>query len=153
MARPIRPWHFLGGIFKGGMGLTHSTWSRRVCSFCASSSYSWYASPLPCSEFYNYYSLNIPNIEWVVEWVVEWWNLPGERVHLTDSTINSPFRGIKSRVLETKPAWMHTWYAWQWVAGWDPRQAATVNQQHPPVHHEGWMVSGEETVFCWVPVQ
>ncbi len=28
---------------------------------------------------------------------------------------------------------------------------AIVNQ-HPPAHHEGWMVSGEETVFCWVPV-
>ncbi len=25
---------------------------------------------------------------------------------------------------------------------------ATVNQ----AHHEGWMVSGQETVFCWVPV-
>jgi hypothetical protein len=24
--------------------------------------------------------------------------------------------------------------------------------QHPPVHHEGWMVSDMETVFCWVPV-
>jgi len=28
---------------------------------------------------------------------------------------------------------------------------ATVNQ-HPPPHHEGWMVSGQETIFCWVPV-
>jgi hypothetical protein len=28
---------------------------------------------------------------------------------------------------------------------------ATVNQ-HPPVHHEGWMISGKETVFCWLPV-
>jgi hypothetical protein len=27
----------------------------------------------------------------------------------------------------------------------------TVNQ-HPPVHHEGWMRSGQETVFCWVSV-
>jgi len=26
-------------------------------------------------------------------------------------------------------------------------------KQHSPVHHdEGWMVSGQETVFCWVPV-
>ncbi len=25
----------------------------------------------------------------------------------------------------------------------------TVNQ-HPPAHHEGWMVSGQETVLCWV---
>jgi hypothetical protein len=24
---------------------------------------------------------------------------------------------------------------------------ATVNQGHPPVHHEGWMVSGQETVL------
>jgi hypothetical protein len=24
--------------------------------------------------------------------------------------------------------------------------------QHPPAHHEGWMVSGQETDFCWVPV-
>jgi len=30
-------------------------------------------------------------------------------------------------------------------------RAATVNQ-HPPVHHEGWMVHGQETVFCWAPV-
>jgi hypothetical protein len=29
---------------------------------------------------------------------------------------------------------------------------ATVNQ-HPPVHHEGWMVSGQETCFCWVGFQ
>jgi hypothetical protein len=28
---------------------------------------------------------------------------------------------------------------------------AKVNQ-HPPAHHEGWMISGQETVFCWVPV-
>jgi hypothetical protein len=28
---------------------------------------------------------------------------------------------------------------------------ATENQ-HPPVHHEGWMESGHKTVFCWVPV-
>jgi hypothetical protein len=28
---------------------------------------------------------------------------------------------------------------------------AIVNQ-HPPVHHEGWMVSGQKTVFCWAPV-
>jgi hypothetical protein len=27
----------------------------------------------------------------------------------------------------------------------------TVNQ-HTPVHHEGGMVSGQGTVFCWVPV-
>ncbi len=32
-----------------------------------------------------------------------------------------------------------------------PCFVATVNQ-YPPVHHEGWMVSGQETVFCWVPV-
>jgi hypothetical protein len=24
--------------------------------------------------------------------------------------------------------------------------------QHPPMHHEGWTVSGQKTVFCWVPV-
>jgi len=28
---------------------------------------------------------------------------------------------------------------------------ATVNQ-HPPGHLKRWMVSGQETVFCWVPV-
>jgi hypothetical protein len=22
---------------------------------------------------------------------------------------------------------------------------------YSPVHHEGWMVSGPETVFCWIP--
>jgi hypothetical protein len=27
-----------------------------------------------------------------------------------------------------------------------------VNRQHQPVHHEGWMVSDRETIFCWVPV-
>jgi hypothetical protein len=32
-----------------------------------------------------------------------------------------------------------------------PEPRATVNQQ-PPVHHEGWMISGQETVFCWVSV-
>jgi hypothetical protein len=29
---------------------------------------------------------------------------------------------------------------------------ATVNQ-HPPAHHEGWMVTGQESAFCWVPAQ
>jgi hypothetical protein len=29
--------------------------------------------------------------------------------------------------------------------------AATMNQ-HPPVHHQGWMICDQETVFCWVPV-
>jgi len=24
--------------------------------------------------------------------------------------------------------------------------------QHPPAHQVGWMVSGQETVFCWVSV-
>ncbi len=28
---------------------------------------------------------------------------------------------------------------------------ATENQ-HPPVHSEGWMINGHEMVFCWVPV-
>jgi len=28
---------------------------------------------------------------------------------------------------------------------------ATVNQ-HPPVHHQGWMICDLETFFCWVPV-
>jgi hypothetical protein len=28
---------------------------------------------------------------------------------------------------------------------------ATVNQ-HPPVHHQGWMICEQETVLCWVPV-
>jgi len=28
---------------------------------------------------------------------------------------------------------------------------ATVNQ-HPSGHHEGWMISGQQIVFCWVPV-
>jgi len=28
---------------------------------------------------------------------------------------------------------------------------ARVNQ-HSPVHHEGWMVSGHKTIFYWVPV-
>jgi hypothetical protein len=28
---------------------------------------------------------------------------------------------------------------------------ATLNQ-HPPAHHVGWMISGQEIVFCWVPV-
>jgi hypothetical protein len=23
---------------------------------------------------------------------------------------------------------------------------------HPPVHHQGWMIRDQETVFCWVPV-
>jgi hypothetical protein len=27
----------------------------------------------------------------------------------------------------------------------------TVNQ-HPPMRHEGWMISSQETVFCYVPV-
>jgi hypothetical protein len=30
-------------------------------------------------------------------------------------------------------------------------EKARVNQQ-PPGHHGGWSVSGQETLFCWVPV-
>jgi len=30
-------------------------------------------------------------------------------------------------------------------------RGATVNQ-HPWVHHEGWMINCLETVFCYVPV-
>jgi hypothetical protein len=33
---------------------------------------------------------------------------------------------------------------------WNPRLLCL--NQYPPVDHEGWMVSGQETVFCWVPV-
>jgi len=32
-----------------------------------------------------------------------------------------------------------------------PRMAR-VNQQHPLVHQEGWMVGGQETIICWVSV-
>jgi hypothetical protein len=38
-----------------------------------------------------------------------------------------------------------------WSSTTYKKSPATVNQ-HPPVHHEGWMVSSQETVFCWVPV-
>jgi hypothetical protein len=31
------------------------------------------------------------------------------------------------------------------------KNGARMNQ-HPPVHLEGWMVSGQETVFFWIPV-
>jgi hypothetical protein len=27
-----------------------------------------------------------------------------------------------------------------------------IMNQHPPAHHEGWMISDQETVFCWVSV-
>jgi hypothetical protein len=30
-------------------------------------------------------------------------------------------------------------------------EGATVNQ-HPPVHHQGWMICDQETVFCRLPV-
>ncbi len=30
------------------------------------------------------------------------------------------------------------------------KKEPTMNQ-HPPARNEGWMVSGQETVFCWVP--
>ncbi len=32
-----------------------------------------------------------------------------------------------------------------------PNGWATV-YQHPPAHREGWMISGQETVFGWIPV-
>jgi hypothetical protein len=25
--------------------------------------------------------------------------------------------------------------------------------QRPPVHHQGWMICDQETIFCWVPVK
>ncbi len=31
----------------------------------------------------------------------------------------------------------------------DNNKLHAASQQHPTVHHEGWMISGEETVFCW----
>jgi hypothetical protein len=42
---------------------------------------------------------------------------------------------------------------WQLLVHTAPQvsmQRATVNQ-HLPAHHEGWMVNGEETVFCRIP--
>jgi hypothetical protein len=39
-----------------------------------------------------------------------------------------------------------------WSSTTYKKSLATMNQQHPPVQHEGWMVSSQETVFCWVPV-
>jgi len=38
-----------------------------------------------------------------------------------------------------------------WIPVKEPPLYITANQ-HPPAHHEGWMVSGAETVFCWIPV-
>jgi hypothetical protein len=58
-------------------------------------------------------------------------------------------------------------FFWEWVLGLGFRvygekqiggagPMATMNQQHPAAHHEGrkdgWMISGHETVLCWVPV-
>jgi hypothetical protein len=40
---------------------------------------------------------------------------------------------------------------YNWSSTTYKKSPATVNQ-HPPVHYEGWMVSSQETVFCWVPV-
>ncbi len=37
------------------------------------------------------------------------------------------------------------------VRVWFPHIATTMNQ-HPVMHHEGWMASGQEIVFCCVPV-
>jgi hypothetical protein len=34
---------------------------------------------------------------------------------------------------------------------WQPPSWAIVNK-HAPAHHEGWLVSGYITVFCWVPI-
>jgi hypothetical protein len=31
----------------------------------------------------------------------------------------------------------------------DNNKLHAASQQHPTVHHEGWMISGEEKVFCW----
>jgi hypothetical protein len=31
----------------------------------------------------------------------------------------------------------------------DNNKLYAASQQHPTMHHEGWMISGEETVFCW----
>jgi hypothetical protein len=37
------------------------------------------------------------------------------------------------------------------LKGTQPIFSATINQ-YPPVHYEGWMVSGHRTIICWVPV-
>ncbi len=39
----------------------------------------------------------------------------------------------------------------EWSPSHSGENLAIVNQ-HPPAHHEGWMISGQETVFCWIPV-
>ncbi len=38
----------------------------------------------------------------------------------------------------------------EWTRNWDLR--ARAHQQHPPVHHAGWMICGQETFFHYVPV-
>jgi hypothetical protein len=30
--------------------------------------------------------------------------------------------------------------------------AAQSEPTHQPAHHQGWMISGRETVICWPPV-
>jgi hypothetical protein len=35
---------------------------------------------------------------------------------------------------------------------WILETSQPVWTSNPPVHHKGWMISGQETVFCWVPV-
>ncbi len=37
-------------------------------------------------------------------------------------------------------------------AYWTKGQPWVSLSQHSPVQHEGWMISGQETVFCWVLV-
>jgi hypothetical protein len=40
----------------------------------------------------------------------------------------------------------------KWVSGYPVPMMLPRVKQYPPVHQEGWMISGQETVYCWVPV-
>ncbi len=75
--------------------------------------------------------------------------LPGKHGCLASPHWNKPH-------CQVSPHWSkpHCQVSPYWVSlvlGCTCEKEARVNQ-HPPVHHEGWMKSDQETVFCWLPV-
>jgi hypothetical protein len=72
------------------------------------------------------------------------WNSQGTTILFQKSDpVLIPFLLARTGINNSStPNWVPTQSWLLWGHG-----MATVNQ-HPPVHHDGWMVSGQETAFC-----
>jgi hypothetical protein len=56
-------------------------------------------------------------------------------------------KGNTSLILATILQLLSSVHFWRTSAVQSPLRTATVNQQHPLAHYEGWMANSQETVF------